>query len=116
MSHVFFVSRYSLKDSSLWYQQGGIAVAEEAEVVSEGVVVDLVPVALDEGADEKEQRGLGLVEVGYQHLYDLVVVAGGDDDLGATMQYLQTMSIHPDSQGLQCFNCACCITLGTVPL
>ena len=39
-----------LKNSLLWYQQGGIAVAEEAEVVSEGVVVDLVPVALDEGA------------------------------------------------------------------
>ena len=93
-----------LKDSLLWYQQGGIAVAEEAEVVSEGVVVDLVPVALDEGADEEEQRGLGLVEVGDKHLDDMIVVAWGNDDLRAAMKHLQPPGIHPIRQRLQRIN------------
>ena len=34
-------------------EQGAVAIAEESEVVAEGVVVDIVPCVADEGADEQ---------------------------------------------------------------
>ena len=63
--------------------------------MAEGVVVDLAPVALDEGTHKQEQRGLRLVEVRHQHLDDLIVIARGDDDLGAAVEDLQVAGIHP---------------------
>ena len=36
----------------LWDEQRGVAVAQETEIVSEGIVVDLMPIALDKGADQ----------------------------------------------------------------
>ena len=63
--------------------------------MAEGVVVDLAPVALDKGTYQKEQRRLRLVEIRDQHLDDFVVIARGNDDLGAGMQDLQVVGIHP---------------------
>ena len=51
--------------------------------MGEGVVIDLVPVVADEGADQKEQGALRLVEVGYHAAHDMVLVARGNDDLRA---------------------------------
>ena len=98
---------------SLGNEQGGIAVAEETEVVGQSVVVDLTPVATHEGTHEEEERGLGLVEVRDKHTDDLVVVAWADDDLRAGVEDFETTRIHPGSESLQR---ALGITLGTVPL
>ena len=81
-------------------EQGGVAIAEETEVVSQGVVVDLVPVATHEGTHEEQERGLWLVEVGDEHTDDLIVVARTDDDLGAGVEDFETSGIHPGSESL----------------
>lgn len=75
-------------------EQGAVAVAEEAEVVGEGVVVDLVPVVADECADQQEQGALRLVEVGYHAAHDVVLVARGNDDLRAGVQHLLASLVH----------------------
>ena len=66
--------------------------------MSEGVVVDLMPVAFDKGTHEEEQSGLGLVEVGDQHLHNLVVIAWGDDNLGAGMKHVEVVGVHPGQE------------------
>ena len=68
------------------YEQGRVAIAEEAEVVRQSVIIDLTPVATHEGTHEEQKRGLWLVEVGDEHTDDLVVVARTDDDLGAGVE------------------------------
>jgi len=65
--------------------QGRVAVAQEAETVVKGIVVDAVPVAMNEGADEQQQRGLGLMEICDEHLDNLVFVAGSNDNLCAAV-------------------------------
>ena len=98
---------------SLGDEQGGIAVAEETEVVRQSVVIDLAPVATHKGTHEEQERGLGLVEVRDKHTDDFVVVAWADDDLGAGVEDFEMMGIHPVSESLQR---ALGITLGTVPI
>ena len=61
----------------------------------EGVVVDGVPVAFDEGADQEQQGALRLVEVGYQHLNDLVLVARSNDDLRTAMESSLVVTVEP---------------------
>ena len=72
--------------------------------MSEGIVVDLMPIALDKGADQQQQRRLGLVEIGHQHLDNLVVIAWGNDDLSTAMEHLHGSGIHPVGQCPQCLN------------
>ena len=76
-------------------EEGGVTVAEETEIVGEGVVVDFAPVAVDEGTHEEEERGLGLVEIGDEGLHDFVVVAGSDDDLSGTVEDGEVVTVHP---------------------
>ena len=95
------------------YEQGRVAIAEEAEVVRQSVVIDLTPVATHEGTHEEQECGLGLVKVRDEHADDLVVIAWADDDLGAGVKDFETARIHPGSESLQR---ALGITLGTVPL
>ena len=71
-----------------------VAVAEEAEVVGEGVVIDVVPSVADEGADEQQQCALRLVEVGYHATYDVILVARGNDDLCAGVEHLLASLVH----------------------
>lgn len=62
-------------------EQAGIAVAEEAEVVGEGEVVDLPPISAEERRDEQKQRRLRLMEVGYHTADDVEMIARSDDYL-----------------------------------
>ena len=78
----------------LWYQQAAVAVAEETEVVGEGVVVYASPVAMDEGGDEQEQGALRLVEVGYHHFYYVVSVARCYYDLGTGLEHIKMMTVQ----------------------
>lgn len=54
-------------------EEAGIAVAQESEIVGEGVIVDGAPVVIaHKGGDEEQQCALRLVEIGYHALYDAV--------------------------------------------
>ena len=54
--------------------------------MSQSIVVDLSPVAMYEGADEKKKRALRLMEIRHQSLDNLILVAWSDDNLRATVQ------------------------------
>ena len=74
-------------------EQTAVAITQEAEVVCKGVIVHLAPVAANERTYQEQQRGLRLVEVGYEHSHYLVRKAGGYDDLRACMECLQAVAI-----------------------
>ena len=78
----------------LWNEQRGVPVAEEAEGVREGIVVDGSPVAVDEGGDKEQEGRLRLVEVGDHAADDVVMVAWSDDDLCAGVQCLKVVAIE----------------------
>ena len=80
-------------DFSLGNQQGGITVAQETEIVFQGVIVDGFPVAVYKGGNQEQKGALGLVEVGYHHFDYVVMVAGGNDDLGAGFEHIQMMAV-----------------------
>ena len=69
--------------------------------MSQGVVVYLAPVAMHEGADQQQQRRLGLMEVGDEHLDYLIVVARGDDNLRRGVEYGLTVTVVPRQHVLQ---------------
>lgn len=81
-------------------QQRRITIAQETEVVSQGVVVHFPPVAMEEGTDEEEKSALRLMEIGDKHLHNLVLIAGGNDDLRAGVQRLQTVAVEIVDDGL----------------
>ena len=60
-----------------------------------------MPVAFDKGTHQQQQRGLRLMEVRDEHLHDVIVVARGDDDLGAAVEDSEGTGVHPSKQGLQ---------------
>ena len=72
--------------NSLGYQQRTIAVAQESEVMAEGIVVYLAPVAFDEGRHEQQQCALGLVKVGDDTLHDVERIARCYHDLRIGVQ------------------------------
>ena len=98
---------------SLGNEQGGVAITQETEVVSQGVIIDLMPVATHKGTHEEQKCGLRLVEVCNKHTDDLIIVTRTDDDLSAGMKDLKALGIHPVGKSLQR---ALGITLGTVPI
>jgi hypothetical protein len=56
--------------------------------MSQGVVVDFMPVAMNESTHQKQECRLRLMEIGDEHLYYFVVIAWSDDDLGAGVENL----------------------------
>lgn len=62
--------------------------------MAEGIVVNFVPVALQEGRNQQEKGGLRLVEVGDHASHDMVVIARGDNDLRGGMEDIEMMLIH----------------------
>ena len=76
------------------YQQRRVSIAQETEIVSQGVVVNGFPVSMEESAYQQQQRALRLMEIGDQRVDNLVGIAWGDDDLGAAMQSLQPMPVQ----------------------
>ena len=69
--------------------------------MSEGVVVYLMPIAFYKGTHKQKKRRLRLMEIGNQHLYNLILIAWSNDNLGTRMKYIKTMSIHPCCKALQ---------------
>lgn len=62
--------------------------------MTEGVVVDAVPVAADKGAHEQQQRALRLVEIRHHNLHYAIFVSGGDYYLCGGMQHIKTVFVN----------------------
>ena len=83
----------------LRHQQRRIAIAEEAEIVVEGVLIDVTPTVADKGADEQQQRGLRLVEIGDEMGDDFVLVARHNDNLRAGGEHVELVARDPVENG-----------------
>ena len=66
--------------SCLRYQQRRVAIAQETEIVCQSIIIYLMPVAFHEGTHQKKQCGLRLMEIGDEHLDNLIIIARGNDD------------------------------------
>ena len=60
----------------------------------QSVIVDGVPIAAHEGADQQQQGTLWLVEVGNHLTHDVVLVAGGNDDLCGAVEHVELVKVH----------------------
>lgn len=65
----------------------------------QGKIINLAPVAIHKGADQQKQRALRLMEIGYHHLYDMELIAWGNDYLGAAVQDIKVMLEHVIPKG-----------------
>ena len=69
--------------------------------MGKGVVVDGMPIAADERADEQKEGRLRLVEISDQLIHNVEGVAGFDHNLGLGMERLLMRSIEVVEDGLQ---------------
>lgn len=60
---------------ALFHQQRAVAIAQEAKIVGQRIVVDGFPVALHEGRNQEQQCAFGLMEVGDNGLHHPELVA-----------------------------------------
>ena len=61
----------------------------------EGVAVAVLPGVADEGGDEEEEGAFGLMEVGYEAVDDVVLVAGSDEELGVAVEGVGIVAVEP---------------------
>ena len=80
-----------------------IAITQETEVVAQGVIVDSAPIATDKSADEQQECGLRLVEIGDELIHDMERVSGFDHDLCRGMERILPRRIKVVEDGLQGF-------------
>ena len=59
----------------LRHKQRTVPVAQETEVVTKGVIINLAPVTFDKSRHEQQQCTLGLVEIGDDTLHNMERVA-----------------------------------------
>ena len=69
--------------------------------MSQGIVVYLVPVAMDKGTNKEQKRRLGLVEISDQHLHYLIGLGGSYDKRRRRMERGELVASHPVEQSLQ---------------
>ena len=81
--------------------QTAVAIAQKTEIMGQGIIVDLPPVALDKSAHQEQQGALRLVEIGDEHLHYMELIAGDNDDLGARMESWQVVTIKIVEQRTQ---------------
>ena len=75
----------------------------------QGIAIYRFPVSFQEGAHQKQQGALGLMEIRYQHPNNLVFISGCDDDLCTGMKGFQLMGIQIVQQmGESLFNRNAC--------
>ena len=79
-----------------------VPIAEEAETVAEGIVVDGPPVPADKGGNEEYERALRLMEVRHQHIDDTETESGDNDDARIAFELVKPVFIqilHYGSEG-----------------
>ena len=69
--------------------------------MAESIVIDFLPIALQEGGHQQQKGGLGLVEVRDHATHDMVFIPRGNDDLGGGMENIQLMLVHIGEEGLE---------------
>ena len=79
--------------------------------MAEGIVVDLLPVAVDEGGNKQEQSAPGLVEIGDDAADDLERIARGNDDLRGSDEGVEPVAIEVVENVLQSFRRAQAVVL-----
>ena len=57
------------------------------------IIVNLLPVALEESTHQEQECTLRLMEIGDQHLHNLILIARSNDNLRAGMESLQTVAV-----------------------
>ena len=72
--------------------------------MAERVIVYRPPFASNKGADKKQQGALGLVEIGDEHVHNVIFVAWSNNDLRAAMERVQLVAVEPCEQMLKGFN------------
>ena len=77
------------------HEEAAVAVAEETELVVEGVAVAFFPGIAYECGDQQEQGAFGLVEIGDEAVDDVVSVAGCYHQLGVAVQMVGVVPLHP---------------------
>ena len=98
-------------------EQGGVTVAEETEIVAQGVAVYGFPVAVYKGRHQQQQSTLRLVEIGNHYLYDVVPVTRRNYDLSACLEHIQMMTVQVIQYLLESLDrCHCRIGLVRSPL
>lgn len=85
-------------------EETGVAVAEEAESVVEGVTVTVLPVVAYESGDEEKESAFRLVEVGYQAVDDAVFVTWGYEQLCVAIKGVGIVSVEPVEDVCECLN------------
>ena len=58
------------------------------------IIVNLLPVALEESTHQEQERTLRLMEIGDQHLHNLILIARSNDNLRAGMESFQTVAVQ----------------------
>ena len=58
------------------------------------IIVNLLPIALEESTHQKQERTLRLMEIGDQHLHNLILIARSYDNLRAGMESLQAVAVQ----------------------
>ena len=88
----------------LTQEQLGVAVAQEAEIVCQGVVIHAAPPVLaHKGRHEQQQCRLRLVEVGNHAVHDAVLEARGNHQLGAAHVGVGMVAVQVIDDVLKCF-------------
>ena len=58
------------------------------------IIVNLLPIALEESTHQKQECALRLMEIGDQHLHNLILIARSNDNLRAGMESLQAVAVQ----------------------
>ena len=87
---------------TLRYQQRAVAIAQEAEIVCQSIIINLVPITMYECTYEKQQGALRLMEIGYQHLHNIILITWSYDYLGTGMQSAQPVLVKIRQYVLYC--------------
>ena len=75
-------------------EQGAVAITQKTEIVVQGMAINLVPILSHERRYEQKQRALGLVEIGNDCFYYMIVIARRNYDLRVGSKRVQIVAIE----------------------
>ena len=78
----------------LWNEQRTVSIAQEAEVMSQRIIIYSPPVSMQESTYEQEQCALRLMEIGDEHIHNLIFIARHNDYLRGEMYRVHIIGIH----------------------
>ena len=76
-------------------EEAAVAVAEEAELVVEGIAVAVFPGFTYQSGHQQQECAFGLVEIGYKTTDNMVFVARRYHQLGVAVKVVKVIVVHP---------------------